>query len=216
MPAFRQWIRSLETNEIAAAGLFVTIVIATIYFFQLLSMQDTVKAMEVQTRLSVRPFVGLDEGPDALQTTPLQIDEHGNATLKYTVRAKDYSNFPASNVWADANLVVADDLNTVYEQQSYACGDAVIGKPDIGFLLFQGRDRVFVAMPAMATITIQPRNKYVAGVSDGMHRIPRPIGLSVPHQIYLDALRRCWPSCHVRPPHAADHNKRTFPSGWKS
>ncbi|MGA2204334.1 MAG: hypothetical protein ABSG40_20510 [Terriglobales bacterium] len=143
MPAFRRWLRSLQTNEIAVAGLFVTVIIAAIYFFQLLSMQDTVKEMGRQTRLSVRPWIGLDEGPNAIENTPLQIDKDGNASLVYKIVAKNYGSTPAANVWAMANLVVADDLNTVYEQQGYACGDAVIGKPDIGLVLFQGRDRQF-------------------------------------------------------------------------
>ena len=150
------WIdkfRDLTTNEIAAFGVLVTIIIAVIYYFQLRAMQATVEQMQTQTRLSVRPFIGLDEGPAAIQTTALHIDESGNATLTYIIRAKNYSNSPASNVWVGANLVVADDLYTVYEWQGYACGDAVIGKPDIGLMLFPGRDRVFTSMPATAKIS---------------------------------------------------------------
>ncbi len=41
----------------------------------------------------------------------------------------------------------------VDEWQGYACGDAMIGKPDIGQILFPGRDRVFTSMPAMAKIS---------------------------------------------------------------
>jgi hypothetical protein len=108
--------------------------------------------MQTQTRLAIRPFVGLDEGPDAIQTTPLFIDESGNARLTYVIRAKNYSNAPASNVWAFANLVVADDMATVYEWQGYARTDEVIGKPDIGQILFPGRNRVFTSMPAIAKI----------------------------------------------------------------
>jgi hypothetical protein len=96
--------------------------------------------------------VGLDEGNNAIQTTPLLIDESGNARVTYIIRAKNYSNTPASNVWAFANLVVADDMRTVYEWQGYARTDEVIGKPDIGQILFPGRDRVFTSMPAIAKI----------------------------------------------------------------
>jgi hypothetical protein len=115
-------------------------------------MREQRDSMQTQTRLSLRPFVGLDEGHDAIQTTPFFIDESGNARLTYIIRAKNYSDVPASNVWAAANLVVADDLNTVYEWQGYACDDAMIGKPDIGQILFPGRDRVFSSMVAMAKI----------------------------------------------------------------
>jgi hypothetical protein len=161
MPAFRRWIRSLETTEIAVAGLFVTVIIAAIYFFQLLSMQDTVTAMEKQTRLSVRPWVGLDEGLNAIQTTALVIDKDGNAGLNYIIHAKNYSNTPAANVWATAQLVVADDLNTVYKQQDFVCTDAMIGKPDIGMVLFQGRDREFVSYPSTTKIDIKHENSMI-------------------------------------------------------
>jgi len=158
MPAFRRWIRSLHTSEVSVTGLLVTVLIAAIYFLQLLSMQDTVKEMEKQTRLSVRPWIGLDEGPNAIETTPLQIDKDGNASLVYKIVTKNYGNTPATNVWAMANLVVADDLNTVYEQQGYACGDAVIGKPDIGLVLFQGRDRQFTSYPSTTMISVKHKN----------------------------------------------------------
>jgi len=39
---FRRWIPKLNTNEIAAIGLFVTVVIAAIYFLQLVAMQHSV------------------------------------------------------------------------------------------------------------------------------------------------------------------------------
>jgi hypothetical protein len=116
------------------------------------NMDGQLEQMRTQTRLSIRPFVGLDEGPEAIQTTALLIDESGNARLTYIIRAKNYSNVPASNVWAHANLVVADNMMTVYEWHEYACDDAVIGKPDIGLTLFPGRDRVFSSMPAIAKI----------------------------------------------------------------
>jgi hypothetical protein len=119
---------------------------------QTANMDAQLEQMQSQTRLSVRPFVGLDEGHDAINATPLVIDESGNASLTYVIRAKNYSDVPASNVWAAANLVVADDLNTVYEWQGYACDDAMIGKPDIGQILFPGRDRVFTSMLATAKI----------------------------------------------------------------
>ena len=130
-------------TALATVAIAVTTILYTIYSQkQWRSMQDSLELARTQMRISVRPFVDLDEGSDAIQTTALHIDEAGNARLVYIIRAKNYSNSPASNVWAYANLVVADDLYTVYEQQDYACGDAVVGKPDIGLILFQGRDRV--------------------------------------------------------------------------
>jgi len=149
----QQLASATKLNMISAMG-------AVIAFFALVALvwyacitRGQLSEMETQRRLSVRPFVGLDEGADAIKTTALHIDGTGGANLSYIIRAKNYSNFPATNVWADANLVVADDLNTAYEQQGYACGDAVIGKPDIGLVLFQGRDRVFTSYPAITTVS---------------------------------------------------------------
>ena len=153
MFAVRRWIRGLNATEIAALGLFVTVTIAVIYFLQLLAMQRTVTMMEKQTRLSVRPWVGLDEGLDSITASPLKIDADGNASIVYNIRTKNYSSVPATNVSASANLVVADDLNTVYEQQDNACSEAMVGKPDIGLLLFQGRDRVFESVPSFTKVS---------------------------------------------------------------
>jgi hypothetical protein len=151
----QQLASATKLNVISATG-------AVIAFFALVALvwyacitRGQLSEMQTQRRLSVRPFVGLDEGSEAIKTTTLHIDETGAANLTYIIRAKNYSNSPATNVWADANLVVADDLYTVYEQQGYACGDAVIGKPDVGLVLFQGRDRVFTSYPAIATINVK-------------------------------------------------------------
>jgi hypothetical protein len=161
MSKMRRWIRGLNAQELAFYSVVVAIIIALIYFFQLLAMRKTVTEMQTQTRLSVRPWIGLDEGLSAIQTTPLIIDKDGNAGLKYTIHAKNYSNTPAANVWATAQLVVADDLNTVYQTQDSACTDTMIGKPDIGMVLFQGRDREFVSYPSTTRIDIKHENSLI-------------------------------------------------------
>jgi len=147
------WLwRKVITNSsvvvaLATVAMAITTGIYTIYSQkQWHSMQDSL-------RISVRPFVGVDEGADALQTGPVHIDEAGNASVVYRIRAKNYSNSPANNVTTMANFIVADDLNTVYQQEEYACGDAVIGKPDIGLILFPGKERFFTSMDATTTIS---------------------------------------------------------------
>jgi hypothetical protein len=147
--------RPSGVEVVGYVGLFLSLVIAAIYGGQLIVMNNQLTEMAAQRRLSVRPWIGLDEGKNAIQTTPLQIDKEGNASLVYKIVAKNYGSTPAANVWAMANLVVADDLNTVYEQQGYACGDAVIGKPDIGLVLFQGRDRQFTSYPSTTKISLK-------------------------------------------------------------
>src|SRR6266853_1218431 len=161
------WLRSRkdaprESSKAAdwiLAGLTIAIAIAA--FWSAFIFQGQLTEAKKQTRLSVRPWVGLDEGPNAIETSSLQIDKDGNASLVYKIVAKNYSSTPAANVWAMANLVVADDLNTVYEQQRYACGDAVIGKPDIGLVLFQGRDRQFTMYPSTTKISVKHENSLI-------------------------------------------------------
>lgn len=154
---FQTWWEAPREKSKAADWFtaILTVVIAAAAIWSAFIFQGQLNETTKQTRLSVRPWIGLDEGLDAIEATPLQIDETGNASLVYKIRAKNYSSTPATNVWAFANLVVADDLYTVYEQQNFACGDAVIGKPDIGLMLFQGKDRIFNSMPSMAKISLK-------------------------------------------------------------
>lgn len=118
-------------------------VVATCQWFAMLKSLDQART---QTRLSVRPFVALAEGPNSIQNGPLHIDESGKISMKYAIRAENYSNFPAMNVFSFADLIITDDLNAVNVRERIACKDAVIGKPDIGFVLFQGRDRVLTVL----------------------------------------------------------------------
>src|SRR5437868_6427587 len=74
-------------SKIAVWTLFAAIIVATIYLLQLIAMRETVQDMETQTRLSVRPWIGLDQGLAIEAMSPLQIDESGNASIVYRVRA---------------------------------------------------------------------------------------------------------------------------------
>lgn len=144
-PSVTDWCIMAFTGILAAAA---------IYQFRIMSSQ--LREAQTQTRLSVRPFIGPDdEGANPIANGLLHVDENGNALMQYTIRAKNYSNVPATNVFSYANLVIADDLNVAYEQQSEACGDGRIGKPDIGYTLFQGRGRVFIGFPALSKVTVR-------------------------------------------------------------
>lgn len=160
------WFRGFHWNrEKPKATDWVTVgltfLVAVAAFWSAWIFQGQLNEVRRSTRLSVRPWVGLDEGLDAIETTPLQVNAGGTAGLVYTIRTKNYSNTPAANVWAMAQLVVADDLNTAYEQQGYMCSDAVIGKPDIGMVLFQGRDRPFTSYPSATKISRKHENSLI-------------------------------------------------------
>jgi hypothetical protein len=110
--------------------------------FQKQSGKAMLEEMQTQTRLSVRPYVGLDESSDVIQTAPLDIEPSMTPPANfYPLRVKNYSISVATNVFAVAALVVADDMYTVWEEQSNKCSDALIGKPEIGFTVFPNRDK---------------------------------------------------------------------------
>ena len=117
---------------------------------------NEVLASKEQTRLSMRPYVGLDDdAANPLETSALQIEEKGKATIGYRIHLKNYSSSPAQNVFAYAELIVADDLRDVEEGQKIACRDAVIGKPDIGVVIFQGRIRELQTSAGVAQVDIR-------------------------------------------------------------
>jgi hypothetical protein len=117
------------------------------------ALNATLAEMRTQTRLAVRPYVGLnDDIPNPVGNGQLHIDDKGNASMLYGISAKNFSGVPAQEVASYANLVITDDLYEVYRQRDSACKDDVIGKPDIGSTLFQGRNRVFMQTLAMTTV----------------------------------------------------------------
>lgn len=119
------------------------------------ALDATIAQMRTQTRLAVRPYIGLnDDIPNPVENGPLRIDEKGNASMLYGISAKNYSAVPAQDVFSDANLVITDDLYEVYRQRDSACRDEIIGKPDIGYTLFQGRNRVSVQTLATTSVKV--------------------------------------------------------------
>lgn len=107
--------------------------------------QEALKISRDQLRISVRPWVGITDEPGGLRTTPLTFDDHGNASIQYSVTVKNFSNNAAQNVMTVAFLMVTEDLDAIRAKQLEARGDNYVGKTDMGFLLFPGRDRLFVA-----------------------------------------------------------------------
>ena len=108
-------------------------------FIQAFILNSTDKAVEKQIRISVRPWVGLSDEAVAIQTTGLRFDQEDNAVVSYQIISKNFSSSAAKNVWANAFLVVSEDLALVYKKADEACGDNYVGKIDIGSVLFPGK-----------------------------------------------------------------------------
>jgi hypothetical protein len=129
------------------------------------ALDATIAQMRTQTRLAVRPWVGLDdEIPQPIQNGPLHIDDTGNATLSYAIQAKNFGNVAASNVISFVFLVVADDAAAVDQKQKEACGENYIGNPEVGLVLFPGKERTFNRSVALGKLNLRHPSGYYIGV----------------------------------------------------
>jgi hypothetical protein len=104
-------------------------------------MKGQLTEMQTERRLSVRPWVGLDDAPDALQTSTLEFDNQGNAHIGFAFTTKNYSAVGAQNVVANGHLVIASDGAVVQKETDENCGNNYVGNPAIGEVLFPGRMR---------------------------------------------------------------------------
>jgi hypothetical protein len=93
-----------------------------------------------QLRLTVRPWIGIADEPDAVKTSPIRFDEKGNASIGYAIKVKNFSNIAAQNVMSNAELVITDYYPITDSKQKEACGDGYVGNPDIGNVIFPGKD----------------------------------------------------------------------------
>ena len=149
------WLRDGKSFTDWCIAVF-TCVLAGAAIWQFIVMGRQLDEMQTQRRLSVRPWVGLDDDlSQAIQNGPLRLDKDGNAEIGYKIIAKNYGTVAASNVWGAAELVVADDLNVALERQDAACGDALVGKKELGMVLFQGKDRIFSGSTAITKVEIR-------------------------------------------------------------
>jgi|SRR5579864_2799018 len=97
---------------------------------------------QTQMRISVRPWVGITDEPNAIQTTPIKFDGQGNASIKYRVSVRNYSTYGVQNVMAIGNLVVTEDLNRVRREMDALCGDNFVGHLDMGDVVFPGKQQL--------------------------------------------------------------------------
>jgi len=150
------WLYSLFTSStLWTAVAAVTVIFYTYYARQQLiatedslrearrsadAAQEALRNAREGLRISVRPWVGIADAPGSVQTSPVQFDANGNATVQYSLTVRNYSENAAQNVMAVAFLMVTEDLEAIKAKQLEASGDNYVGKPDMGFLLFPGKE----------------------------------------------------------------------------
>ena len=130
------WWRS---NGLNLAGLLVACGALYIYRQQSNTMTDQLKEAQLQRRLSVRPWVGLADEIDPLYTTPIHINEHGDATGNYFMKIKNYSSVAAQEVFGAAQIVLSADMREVDKAETGICAENAIGGYGLGTVLWPGK-----------------------------------------------------------------------------
>ncbi|HTX14805.1 MAG TPA: hypothetical protein VMD77_05875 [Candidatus Baltobacteraceae bacterium] len=139
--------KATRLNQISAFGAAIALfaLLALIYNACLIQQQLTTSEAangisKTQMRLSVRPWVGVDDSPDAIRASRIFFDQDGNATIGYALTFKNYSSFAAQNVIAVPMLVITDDGTTIQNEIDMICGNNFMGK-DFGPELWPGKQR---------------------------------------------------------------------------
>jgi hypothetical protein len=123
----------------------VAVVVAIIYGWQLRVMQKQLIEAKSATKLSQRPWLGLDEVNNGLETSPLKFDDHGNALLNYVARVKNFGQYGAQNVAFYPILLLSDKASDAQSQEDAAC--KVFIDERFGYLLFPGIARAVESHP---------------------------------------------------------------------
>jgi hypothetical protein len=64
-----------------------------------------------------RPWVGLDDGANAVVVGPVNIDKDGAANAQYAIRVKNFGDAPAQGVLVTATLMITEDLADIQTEQ---------------------------------------------------------------------------------------------------
>ena len=97
-------------------------------------------AVEKQTRISVRPWVGFTDDMNPIQTTHVAFNKDGDASVTYEIISKNYSNSAATGVTAHAQLLISEDIPYIFGAAlDEACGDNYVSLNSWGgSVLFPG------------------------------------------------------------------------------
>jgi hypothetical protein len=125
--------------------IFVALV-ALLTICQVYLSWDSGVTAKKQMVASVRPWIGLDDGHDALTAGNLMFDAASQPRLAaYALSLKNYSPYPAQNVTQVSFLVLSDNLTVVDAAMKLACRNYVTN-PDINYVIFQGQNRLIDGM----------------------------------------------------------------------
>jgi hypothetical protein len=152
----RYWYITAFLTVVAALGAIGTTVLS------ILSVREARKAtseahrqadgLEKQTKISVRPWVGLTDDMNPLQTTQVGFNKDGDAQVTYEIISKNYSSAAATSVTANAKLLISIDIPYIFGAAlDEACGDNYVGLSSWGgSVVFPGKSQHVIKSSSVA------------------------------------------------------------------
>jgi hypothetical protein len=143
-PFWKQWtFWNLSINVIAVV---ISLSVLGIYGCQLKVTSDALLVSRDQLRLSVRPWLALDD-EIPIEVSPVRFDIHENARVDYSFSIKNFSSSAAQSIIQDGKLILtAGNMEPVRVAWDGACladmvdSNPIAGTP--GTVLMPGRVRV--------------------------------------------------------------------------
>ena len=158
----QQQRREMWKFRVEIGGAIVLLAYSAFAALQWYEMKKSVETMNKQMRVSARPWVGLTDETQPVQTGLLSIDSDGNPNVSYAIASKNFGTTGAQDVMANASLVISEDHATIISGQAEACSDIFIGKKGFGLVLFPGK-----ANTVMQSSGRYPKEKLKSGHEDG-------------------------------------------------
>jgi hypothetical protein len=108
-------------------------------------------AVEKQTKISVRPWVGLTDDMNPIQTSHVSFNKDGDAQVTYAIISKNYSNSAATGVTAYAQLLISEDIPYIFGAAlDEACSDNYVSLNSWGgSVLFPGKSQHVIKSAAL-------------------------------------------------------------------
>lgn len=126
---------------ISLLTLFFVILTTIGVFIQAFILNYTDKTMDKQIRVSARPWVGLTDDMNPIQTSHVRFNTDGDAQVTYAIVSKNYSNSAATGVTAHAKLLISEDIPYIFGAAlDEACSDNYVSLNSWGgSVLFPGK-----------------------------------------------------------------------------
>jgi hypothetical protein len=118
-------------------------------------------AAEKQIRISVRPWVGLTDDSNPIETTPLRFAENGDVRIDYKIITKNFSTAAVQSIDPFAQLVISENMASILAEREAACETNFIGGNTNGAVSFAGK-----IQPGVMSASLVPK-KDISVSQDG-------------------------------------------------